>query len=79
MNEPPQDIGPSRVQGCLFTAVGLFVVLLLALLVIAFLRFDEFTGEEEAPLSLQQAPGLVMEGIFTKVQPDRQPLVVPIS
>lgn len=58
MNQPPEDIGPSRVQGCLLGAVGLFIVLLLALLVIAFFRFEEFTGDEEPVVSLLTSPTL---------------------
>lgn len=46
-----QEVGSSRVlQGCLSGAVVLFVLLLGAMIVLAYLRFREFTGQD-APVT----------------------------
>ena len=43
-NQPIQDAGSSRIlQGCLFGAVGLFGVLLVVMIVLAYLRFQDMT------------------------------------
>lgn len=46
-----QEVGSSKVlQGCLYGAVVLFVLLLGAMIVLAYLRFREFTGQD-APVT----------------------------
>lgn len=56
MDEPPG--GGCGVQGCLFAAVALFVVLLIALLVISVIRFSSPPQPRFGERSPAEAPAL---------------------
>lgn len=55
-SEPIQPAGASRaLQGCLFGAVLLFVILLVVMLVLAYTRMREMTAPDAAPVPSIQA------------------------
>jgi hypothetical protein len=49
MMEPTRERGSWAVQGCLFGSVGLFAILLVVLVVLAYQRFREETGRTTTP------------------------------
>ena len=60
MNEPTPTSGSRAVQGCLFGAVGLFALLLIIMLLLAYQRFREETGRDTPP-----APTGALHDTFT--------------
>jgi hypothetical protein len=55
MDQPTRPGGSWALQGCLFGSVALFVILLIVLVVLAYGRFREHTGQPslDAPTGFQ--------------------------